>query len=196
MATIKSSFINLLLTLSIVTFVAALSLGYVYQWTKEPIAKAQMAKQLKAIESVVKGYDNNPVLETYNVATPDGKDSLEFFPAKKGGELIGVAIKTKSSKGYSGVIWIMVGFNLTGEIQNIFVIDHKETPGLGSKMTTPSFVNQFLNKNPEQMKLKVKKDGGDVDAITGATISSRAYSEAIQLAFDTFKSSRNHGSTD
>ena len=196
MATIKSSFINLLLTLSIVTFVAALSLGYVYQWTKEPIAKAQMAKQLKAIESVVKGYDNNPVLETYNVATPDGKDSLEFFPAKKGGELIGVAIKTKSSKGYSGVIWIMVGFNLTGEIQNIFVIDHKETPGLGSKMTTPSFVKQFLNKNPEQMKLKVKKDGGDVDAITGATISSRAYSEAIQLAFDTFKSSRNHGSTD
>jgi electron transport complex protein RnfG len=196
MATIKSSFINLLLTLSIVTFVAALSLGYVYQWTKEPIAKAQMAKQLKAIESVVKGYDNNPVLETYKVATPDGKDSLEFFPAKKGGELIGVAIKTKSGKGYSGVIWIMVGFNLTGEIQNIFVIDHKETPGLGSKMTTPSFVKQFLNKNPEQMKLKVKKDGGDVDAITGATISSRAYSEAIQLAFDTFKSSRNHGSTD
>jgi electron transport complex protein RnfG len=175
MATIKSSFINLLLTLSIVTFVA---------------------KQLKAIESVVKGYDNNPVLETYKVATPDGKDSLEFFPAKKGGELIGVAIKTKSGKGYSGVIWIMVGFNLTGEIQNIFVIDHKETPGLGSKMITPSFVKQFLNKNPEQMKLKVKKDGGDVDAITGATISSRAYSEAIQLAFDTFKSSRNHGSTD
>ena len=129
------------------------------------------------------------------MVTPDGKDSLEFFPAKKGGELIGVAIKTKSSKGYSGDISIMVGFNLAGEIQNIFVINHKETPGLGSKMTTPAFVNQFLNKHPEKMKLKVKKDGGDVDAITGATISSRAYSEAIQLAYDTFKSSTNHGST-
>jgi len=193
MATIKSSFLNLVLTLTIVTLVAGLSLGYVYQWTKEPIAQAQMAKQLKAIESVVTGYDNNPVIEKYKVATPDGKDSLEFFPARKGGELIGVAIKTRSGKGYSGDIFIMVGFNLTGEIQNIFVIEHKETPGLGSKMTSPSFVNQFLNKNPEQMNLKVKKDGGDVDAITGATISSRAYSEAVQLAFDTFKSSMDHG---
>lgn len=193
MATIKSSFINLLATLAIITLVAALSLGYVYQWTKEPIAQAQMAKQLKAIESVVKGYDNNPVLEKYKVATPDGKDSLEFFPAKKGGEIIGVAIKTKSGKGYSGDIWIMVGFNITGEIQNVFVIEHKETPGLGSKMTGPAFANQFLGKHPEQMNLKVKKDGGDVDAITGATISSRAYSEAIQIAFDTYKSSMGHG---
>lgn len=193
MATIKSSFINLVLTLTIVTLVAALSLGYVYQWTKEPIAQAQMAKQLKAIESVVQGYDNNPVLEKYKVATPDGSDSLEFFPARKGEELIGMAIKTKSSKGYSGDIWIMVGFTMRGEIQNIFVIEHKETPGLGSKMTAPVFVNQFLGKNPEQMKLKVKKDGGDVDAITGATISSRAYAQAIQVAFDTFKSSIDHG---
>ncbi len=112
MATIKSSFVNLLLTLTIVTLVAGLSLGYVYQWTKEPIAQAQMAKQLKAIESVVTGYDNNPVLEKYKVATPDGKDSLEFFPARKGEELIGMAIKTKSGKGYSGDIFIMVGFNM------------------------------------------------------------------------------------
>jgi electron transport complex protein RnfG len=82
---------------------------------------------------------------------------------------------------------------MRGEIQNIFVIEHKETPGLGSKMTVPAFVNQFLDKNPEKMKLKVKKDGGDVDAITGATISSRAYAQAIQLAFDTFKSSIDHG---
>jgi Na+-translocating ferredoxin:NAD+ oxidoreductase subunit G len=193
MATIKSSFINLLLTLTIVTLVAALSLGYVYQWTKEPIAQAQMAKQLKAIETVVQGYDNNPVQEKYKMATPDGSDSLEFFPARKGEELIGMAIKTKSSKGYSGDIWIMVGFTMRGEIQNIFVIEHKETPGLGSKMTVPAFVNQFLGKNPEKMKLKVKKDGGDVDAITGATISSRAYAQAIQLAFDTFKSSIDHG---
>jgi Na+-translocating ferredoxin:NAD+ oxidoreductase subunit G len=195
MATIKSSFLNLLTTLAIVTLVAGLSLGYVYQWTKEPIAQAVMAKQLKAIESVVKGYDNNPVLEMYKVATPDGKDSLEFFPAKKGDELVGMAIKTKSAKGYSGDIWLMVGFTISGEIQNVFVIEHKETPGLGSKMTTPKFVDQFLNKHPEQMKLKVKKEGGDVDAITGATISSRAYAEAIQLAFDTFKSVQDHGTT-
>jgi electron transport complex protein RnfG len=195
MATIKSSFVNLIVTLGIITLVASLSLGYVFQWTKEPIEQAQLAKQLKAIESVVTGYDNNPVLEKYKVVTPDRKDSLEFFPAKKGEELIGVAVKTKSSKGYSGDVFIMVGFNMKGEILNVFVVEHKETPGLGSKMTTPKFQEQFFGKNPETYKLKVKKDGGDVDAITGATISSRAFSQAIQLAYDTFKSSMNHGTS-
>lgn len=193
MASIKSTFANLIITLGVITLVASLSLGYVYEWTKEPIAQAQLAKQLKAIETVIQGYDNNPVEESYKVATPDGTDSLEFFPAKKGAEQIGVAIKTKSPKGYSGDIFIMVGFNMQGDIQNIFVIEHKETPGLGSKMTAPSFVNQYLGINPANTNLKVKKDGGSIDAITGATISSRAYSEAIQLAFDTFKLSAENG---
>jgi electron transport complex protein RnfG len=191
MSSIKSTFANLLVTLAVITLVAGLSLGFVYQWTKKPIAKAQMNKQLRAIETVVSGYDNNPVLERYKVATPDGKDSLEFFPAKKNGKPIGIAIKTKSSKGYSGDIWLMVGFNMQGDILNIYVIEHKETPGLGSKMADTKFLQQFLGKNPSAMNLKVKKDGGDVDAITGATISTRAFSEAVQLAYETFKSMKH-----
>jgi Na+-translocating ferredoxin:NAD+ oxidoreductase subunit G len=188
MSSIKSTFVNLLVTLAVITLVAGLSLGFVYQWTKVPIAKAQMDKQLRAIETVIKGYDNNPVVERYKVATPDGKDSLEFFPAKKKGEAIGVAVKTKSAKGYSGDIWLMVGFDMQGNILNIYVVDHKETPGLGSKMADPKFLKQYLAKSPASMNLKVKKDGGDVDAITGATISTRAFSEAVQLAYETFKS--------
>jgi Na+-translocating ferredoxin:NAD+ oxidoreductase subunit G len=191
MATIKSSFFNLLVTLTVITLLAGLSLGYVYQWTIAPIAKAQMDKQLRAIQAVIQGYDNNPVTEQYKVATLDGKDSLEFFPAKVKGELIGIAVKTKSTKGYSGDVWLMVGFAVNGDIQRIVVIEHKETPGLGSKMSSPKFLDQFFGKNPAQVKLKVKKDGGDVDAITGATISSRAFSEAVQVAFDTFQSVNN-----
>lgn len=187
MATIKSSFVNLLVTLTVITLVAGLSLGYVFQWTKEPIAKAQMQKQLQAIEAVVKGYDNNPVEEKFKVATAAG-DSLEFFPAKEKGELIGMAVKTKSSKGYSGDIWLMVGFSMDGTIQNAVVIEHKETPGLGSKMTDPKFLKQYMGRNPGSENLNVKKDGGSVDAITGATISSRAFSEAVQKAYDTFHS--------
>ncbi|MBL7860781.1 MAG: RnfABCDGE type electron transport complex subunit G [Cyclobacteriaceae bacterium] len=187
MATIKSSFVNLLVTLTVITLVAGLSLGYVFQWTKEPIAKAQMQKQLQAIEAVVKGYDNNPVVEKFKVATAAG-DSLEFFPAKEKGELIGMAVKTKSSKGYSGDIWLMVGFSMDGTIQNAVVIEHKETPGLGSKMTDPKFLKQYMGRNPGSENLNVKKDGGSVDAITGATISSRAFSEAVQKAYDTFHS--------
>lgn len=192
MATIKSTFLNLVITLAVITLVGSLALGYVFQWTKEPIAKAQMEKQLRAIEAVVKGYDNNPVTEKFKVATPDGSDSLEFFPAKKGGQLIGIAVKTKSSKGYAGNIWLMIGFNMQGEIQRAVVIEHKETPGLGSKMTGAKFLDQFLNKNPASTNLKVKKDGGSIDAITGATISSRAFSEAVQRAYETFQS-MNYG---
>lgn len=192
MAKIKSTFVNLTITLAAITFVGSLSLGFVFDWTKEPIAKAQMAKQLKAIEAVLEGYDNNPVTEKYKVATPDGKDSLEFFPATLNGKRIGTAVKTKSAKGYSGDIWLMVGLNDAGEVLRIQVLEHRETPGLGSKMSQPSFLHQYFGKNPGVDNLKVKKDGGQVDAITGATISSRAFSEAVQLAYETFQSV-NHG---
>jgi Na+-translocating ferredoxin:NAD+ oxidoreductase subunit G len=194
MNSIHPRFINLVVTLFVITLVASLSLGFVHKWTQEPIAKAQLEKQLKAIESVLKGYDNNPVLEKYKVVVPDGYDSLEFFPAKKNGVLIGIAVKTKSSRGYNGDIRLMVGFNMQGQIQNISVLDHRETPGLGSKISSSSFIKQFLGKNPDEMRLRVKKDGGDVDAISGATITTRAYAEAVQLAYNTFKSSI-HGST-
>lgn len=174
-------------TLLVVTLAAGISLGFVYQWTKEPIAKAKLEKQMKAIRAVMADYDNNPVTESYKVPTPDGKDSLEFFPAKKEGKLIGTAIKTYSPNGYGGPVWLMVGFDNDGTVLNISVIEHTETPGLGSKMTTPGFMNQFVNINPDEHTLKVKKDGGDIDAISGATITSRAFSEAVQRAYDTFK---------
>lgn len=188
MSKLQSTFVSLVVTLFVITLIASLLLGFVNKWTQEPIAKAQREKQLKAIESVLKGYDNNPVLEKYKVAVPDGFDSLEFYPAKKAGVLIGMAVKTKSTRGYNGEISLMVGFNIHGKIRNISVIDHKETPGLGTKISSSSFIKQFLGKSPETMKMRVKKDGGDIDAISGATITTRAYAEAVQLAYDTFKS--------
>lgn len=195
MAAAKSTFLNLVITLGIITLVGSLALGYVFQWTKGPIAQAQMEKQLRAIEAVINGYDNNPVADKFKVAAQDGLDSFEFFPAKAAGELIGMAIKTKSSKGYSGDIWLMVGFNKQGEIKRVVVIEHKETPGLGSKLTDKKFLDQFLNRNPASDNLKVKKDGGSIDAITGATISSRAFSEAVQRAYETFQSMQHGNAT-
>ncbi len=66
-------------------------------------------------------------------------------------------------------------------------LDHKETPGLGTKMTEPEFKEQFTGKNPAEFTLKVKKDGGPVDAITAATISSRAFCDAVQRAYNTLQ---------
>jgi len=99
--------------------------------------------------------------------------------------MVGFAIKSFTDKGFAGHIEIMAGFLPDGSINKVVVLSHKETPGLGTKMTEPNFSNQFLGKNPTDYRLKVKKDGGQVDAITAATVSSRAYCDALQRAFDT-----------
>ena len=100
---------------------------------------------------------------------------------------MGYAVKTFTDKGFGGHVEMMAGFLPDGTIYNVIVLQHKETPGLGTKMTEPKFSNQFLGKNPASFKLKVKKDGGQVDAITAATVSSRAYCDALQRAFDSCK---------
>lgn len=183
----ESSFFSMLVTLVMVTLVASLSLGFVFKWTEQPIAKANIEKQLKAIRAVVSGYTNDPVLESYKVQFANGNDSLEFFPARKDGKLIATAVKTFSPEGYSGDVWLMVGIDTTGSIITVAVVRHSETPGLGSKMSAPEFIKQFTGKSSAKNKLKVSKDGGEIDAISGATISSRAFSEAVELACETYK---------
>jgi electron transport complex protein RnfG len=187
MAKKESTFINMVATLFIVTLVASTALAYVYELTKEPIEMAKLAKKLAAIDAVVPEYDNQPVDEMYKVAVDEGKDSLEFYPAKKNGELIGMAVRTFTNTGYNGLVVLMVGIMPDGIIKDIEVVQHKETPGLGTKMTDPVFKDQFRGMDPSQVDIRVKKDGGDIDAITAATISSRAFSAATQLAVDSYK---------
>jgi len=188
----ESTFINMVLVLFIVTLVASAALGGLYELTKEPIAKAKLAKKLKAIKEVVPAFDNNPSEDMYEVEMPTG-DKLEFYPAKKGNELVGTAVKTFTTNGFSGYIWVMVGFKPDGTINNYSVLEHKETPGLGTKMepwfkqTDPAKAScVILDKNPGTSNLTVSKDGGDVDAITAATISSRAFLEAVQTAYNEY----------
>lgn len=184
MAKNESTYLGMTMTLVVVTLVAALSLGFVYEWTKEPIAVARLLKQQKAIDKVLGEYDNNPLEEKYSLHVPGLKDSLEVFPAYRQEKLSGLAVKTYSPNGYSGNVWLMVGFLPEGAIYNIIVLEHKETPGLGSKMSDPEFIQQFAGKHPNEFSLKVKKDGGEIDALTGATITTRAFGEAVQSAHD------------
>ena len=183
----ESSFINMVLTLFVVALAASTALGFVFELTKEPIALAKLQRKLEAINNVVPGFTNDPNAEMFKVAVAEG-DSLEFYPAKKDGKLIGTAIKTYTKKGFSGLIQLMVGLTPEGEIINISVLDHKETPGLGDKMQKEKsdWSNQFNGKNPASFKLSVSKDGGNVDAMTASTISSRAYCDAVKRAYDIY----------
>jgi electron transport complex protein RnfG len=182
----ESTFVSMTVTLLIVTVVAAFALGGVYNLTKDAIEAAKMAKKQKAIEQVMPAFDR---LESYRVMPQTGPDSIEFNVAYKGEEKVGIAIETYTDNGFSGRFKIMVGFLPDGSIFNTALLEHKETPGLGDKMSEEKsdFPVQFKGKHPEKYKLIVSKDGGDVDAITAATISSRAFCDAAQRAYDALK---------
>ena len=182
----ESNFLNMVLTLFLVAAVAALALGGVYTVTKEPIAIAKQKKLEAAIKAVLPDFDT---IQTVKVKDVNGDDSLTFYYASMGVQPVGAAIKTYTMKGFSGRIELMVGILEDGTINNTAVLSHKETPGLGDKMDIKKsdFPAQFIGKNPESFKLKVTKDGGDVDAITAATISSRAFCDAVMRASDTFE---------
>jgi electron transport complex protein RnfG len=91
-----------------------------------------------------------------------------------------------SPVGFGGPIAIKVGFDINGVIWNTKVLSQAETPGLGAKCVEPSFYDQFKGFNPAEKTLAVKKDGGDVDAITASTITSRAYADGLALAVKVF----------
>jgi len=181
----------MVLTLLIITFIASAGLAFVYNVTKAPIAKVQLENKNASIQEVLPAYNNNPIQEMFKI--PSDGDSLLCYPGKKDGQLVGIAVESYSNKGFSGHISIIVGFLPDGTINTSKVVEHKETPGLGDKMDKAKspFASQFDKKDLTKFIPKVKKDGGDVDAITAATISSRAYCDAIQRAFNAYlKSNR------
>jgi electron transport complex protein RnfG len=178
---LESTFPNMLIVLTVISLVSAFALGFTYTKTKPVADKVAQQKLENAIKAVVPEFDK--LSEKYKV---DGFDRLELYTAYKGEEVGGTAVKTVSAKGFSGDVWIMTGFDAQGKIVNTSVLEHKETPGLGSKMSG-KFQEQFVSKSPAEFKLSVKKDGGNVDAITAATISSRAFCDAVQNAYDAYQ---------
>lgn len=186
MAKKESTFANMVLTLIIVAAAASFTLATVYNLTKEPIERAREAARQEAISQVLPEFDE---LVEKSFMPPTGSDSLQFNLGYKDGELVGVAVATYTGMGYSGVIRAMVGFDLDGQIIDVVHLEHAETPGLGDKIEKDKsdWSDQFQGFDPREQTLKVEPDGGDIDNITAATITARAYCDAIDRAFQTFK---------
>lgn len=172
--------------LFVITLVAGFSLGYVNELTLEPKARAKLAQKVEALKSVLPAFENNPVAEVIRVPSPQDGDSIEIYPALREGAFVGAAVTGASEKGYSGLVRLLVGFEPDGTIRNIAVLEQKETPGLGTKMKGERFLRQFRGKNPATYDLRAGKDGGAVDALAGATISTRAFGEAARQAYDMY----------
>lgn len=183
---IESSFKNMAITLFSVCLVASAALGGIYAVTKAPIEAAQTAKINAAIGGVVPEFNNAPSEEKYTVDV-DGKIAT-IYPAKKDGAIVGYAVEASTSKGFSGTIIVMVGFTPDGAVVNTSVISHAETPGLGAKINDSNshFITQFNGRKPGEKRLIVTKDGGDVDAITASTITSRAFCDVVENAYKAF----------
>ncbi|WP_314028420.1 RnfABCDGE type electron transport complex subunit G [Porphyromonas catoniae] len=186
MEKLSSTLRNMLLSLTGICIIVSGILALVNKVTKAPIEEAQVKAKVEAISAVTPKFDNNPFAEKIRVLPEGETDSLTVYPAKMKGQLVGFAIESYTQRGFSGLISVMVGFD---------VLQHAESPGLGSLIPEwfheKSETGGIRDMRGLDMKasapLSVSKDGGKVDAITAATISSRAFLDAVNRAWSVFK---------
>ena len=169
---------NMVLCLTGVCLVCAAILGGMYAPTYEPIQKAN--------ENILKASIGAVLPEGVEISEPQTHEwegvSYEYYPAVKDGEAVAYAVKS-TTVGFGGPLSLMVGVLKDGTVFNTSVLACTETPGLGAKCQEAGshFRTQFQGFGPDK-SLKVTKDGGDVDAITASTITSRAYALAVSNA--------------
>ena len=183
--------------LTIITLVSGVALGGVYQITKEPIAKAQEeAKQ----EAYQQGFEDADAFEVLKVDAQEAADAVasagvddgavidEAVEAIQGGETIGYVITSTDPNGYGGDIQVSVGIQSDGTVSGIAILSISETAGLGMKAAEPDFYEQYSGKQTDHFY--VSKDGGEgeeIDAISGATITSRAVTGAVNSSLGYFQ---------
>ena len=180
----ESSLKNMVLVLFTITLLSSAAVGGVYMLTKEPIAQAKVAAVNNALKQVLPEYEATTSQDIEVNTLP-----IKVHTATVADKAVGYAVESISKNGFGGEVRLMVGFDTEGTILNINVLEQKETPGLGTKMADEGNVllASLKDKNAAQINMTVKKDGGDIDALTAATISSRAYAEAVAVAYEAFK---------
>ena len=179
-----SSLKNKVVVLATITLISSAAVGGVYLITEEPIAAAKVAAVNAALEQVL------PEYEATTSQTIEVNDMpIVAHTATVAGKAVGYAIESISKNGFGGAVRLMVGFDTEGTILNINVLEQKETPGLGTKMAEEGnpLLASLKDKKAAEVNMTVRKDGGDIDALTAATISSRAYAEAVAIAAEAFE---------
>ena len=187
----REDILSLGVFLGVVALIAALVLAMVSRWTAEPIAEAVESNRQKAFHRLL-------LPEFDRTGNPVEYDGVTFFPVLNGGKIVGYAGLSGVS-GYGGEIEVLVGFTVDGMITSVEVLRHRETPGLGANVCDRKFQRTILNlfeKAPETPSnavldqfrgrsaidagaWQISKDGGDFDYLTGATVTSRAVTVAV-----------------
>lgn len=191
----------LAVSLAVIAGLAAGLLGWVYLVTEAPIASALQEKTNAALRDVLPAFDNQPGQETVVI------DDVTFYVGRSEGKIVGFAGETITPKGYNGNVTVLAGLLLDGSLGTVLVTKQAETPGLGTVvcdrkrqktlsglikgvketgLPPNAILDQFKNKPVAQAPWIVKKDGGTLDAVTGATITSRAIASAVSTIAETF----------
>lgn len=164
--------------LGIISLSATLVLAVTYEITKPKIEAQLKTEEQDALKAIM------PQADSFSEKTIEG---IEYFEALKGKSIAGYCIRVVGT-GYNGYIRMIVGIDTNGTIQGLEVLEQSETPGLGAKINEvrqgenePWFLRQFKGKDAKT--IEVKKD---IDAITGATISSRAVTDAVRKTVEEF----------
>ena len=172
----------MLIVLTLISVIAAGALAYVNKITAGPIEENKARTLAEGINSVL-GVTDAQVQDTKTVQDANGNDVIIYSTDK------GVAVQAIDPNGFGGKISVLVGFSDEGSIKGYTVLEHAETPGLGAKASLwfqKGEKGDIIGKNPGQKELTVSKDGGEVDAITASTITSRAFLRAVNIAFHAY----------
>jgi len=172
--------------LVLISTVAGLCLSLVYNVTKTKIAAVKKAEIQLALKNVAPFMSDNPkeLKFEYN------NEKIPIYDVVEKDVPIGAALQVTTPEGFAGNIVFLMGINAKGEITGFQILDSKETPGLGTKAADKSFWGQFIGKSLSGFTYKVTKDGGDVDAITASTITSRAVTHAMEKGLKAYKAYR------
>jgi electron transport complex protein RnfG len=153
----------------------------VQDFTKAPIKYNEKQLLIQRLGELVENYDNDILADKFSkeITLHGIKQIINIYPAKRNNQTFAYLIEHTYPNGYSGSIRLLTGINSSKELLGVRVIAHKETPGLGDKVETKksNWIKQFKGlslSNPSKSQWKVKRDGGQFDAFTGATITPRA----------------------
>lgn len=180
MKKLESSLTNMVLVLTVISVVAGGTLAYVNEVTQEPIAEINAKNLQDGIKKVIIGSTEGKL----KVEEPVEADGYTIYVTDKG-----TAVKAVAN-GFGGPIEVLVGFNEAGNILGYTILSTVETPGLGVKADTwfqKGGKGDIIGRNPGEKELSVTKDGGEIDAITASTITSRAFLGAVNAAYHAFK---------
>ena len=207
MKKLESSLKNMLIVLTLVSAVAAFLLAYVNNVTSTTISKINEEALSAGIKSVLNIGADDPI----SVGEKDVNGFI-VYEVTRNSDWIGTAVKSTDKSGFGGDIEVLVGFDQDGKILGYEVLKHAETPGLGARAgewfrtatlgevkevgvfskiffgkPDPAGSHNIIGRDIAQGELKVTKDGGDIDAITASTITSRAFLNAVNNAYKVFK---------